>query len=110
VIVLIRRADIENPKVLSVQRPENLVDISGHLLKPLFTCAQGLLCLLPPGNVTKHGHVPAWKVVRLRRVFYKNLLAIAPQNPRFSMLPPAIEKTNPCVLEISHTCENFSIG
>src|SRR5690242_13216236 len=101
------RVDIENLHILCVQRPENLFDIPGHLLKPLFTLAQGLFRQFPPGDVAEHGHVPAWKVVRLRRVFNKDCLAVASQNPRLSMLALAVEEAVPAPHEISSTSEKL---
>jgi len=98
---LIGGVDVEDLHVLCVQHPENLKDVRGHLLKSLFTLAQGRFCLLSPRDVAEHGHMPSGQIVGFRRIFNEDRLAVASQNPRFSVFALAVEKTIPRLPEIS---------
>src|SRR5882762_904846 len=103
----IRWVDVEDLHVLCLQHPENLLDVGGHLLKPFFTLAQGRFRLLPPGDVPENGHVAAGQIVRFRRIFNEDGLAIRSQNPRLAVFVLAVEEATPGVLENSGICEEL---
>src|SRR6267378_5839057 len=97
---LIRWVDVDDLQVLSVQHPENLLDVGGHLLESLFALAQRRFRLLPAGDVSQDGNMLSGQVIRLRCVFDEDGLAVSPDNLYFAMLVLAIEKPFPGVLEV----------
>ena len=99
--------DVEDLHVLCVQHPEDLLDVGGHLLKSFFTLAQGRFRLLPPRDVPENGDVTAGEIVRFRRIFNEDRLAIRSQNPRLAVFVLAVEEATPDVLENSRICEEL---